>query len=81
MMRFILAGILVLMAAVIGWMTFDWYRQPFSGEAFGAPFTLVDDKGKPITERRFAASPALCSSASPIARKSARRRWSKWTAG
>lgn len=56
MMRFILAGILVLMAAVIGWMTFDWYRG--QGEAFGAPFQLVDNKGQPITEQAFRGQPS-----------------------
>lgn len=56
MMRFILAGILVLMAAVIGWMTFDWYRG--QGEAFGEPFQLVDNKGQPITEQAFRGQPS-----------------------
>lgn len=58
MMRFILAGILVLMAAVIGWMTFDWYRAENGGEAFGSAFSLVDDKGQPITEAAFRGHPS-----------------------
>lgn len=58
MMRFILAGILVLMAAVIGWMTFDWYRAQASGLPFGAPFALVDNKGQPITEAAFRGHPS-----------------------
>ena len=57
MMRFIIAGILVLMTAVIGWMTFDWFRSR-SGDAFGAPFALVDDTGKPITEAAFRGQPS-----------------------
>lgn len=57
MMRFIIAGILVLMTAVIGWMTFDWFRSR-SGDAFGAPFALVDDTGKPITEAAFRSQPS-----------------------
>ncbi|HEY5820283.1 MAG TPA: SCO family protein [Mesorhizobium sp.] len=58
MMRFILAGILVLMAAVIGLMTFNWYREPASGQPFGAPFALVDDKSQPITEAAFRGHPS-----------------------
>ena len=53
MMRSILVGILVLMAAGIGWLTFDWYRGHYGGEPFGAAFTLVDQKGAPITEAAF----------------------------
>ncbi|WP_315923836.1 SCO family protein [Mesorhizobium sp. SP-1A] len=58
MMRSILVGILVLMAAGIGWLTFDWYRGHYSGEAFGAPFTLVDQKGQPITQEAFRGHPS-----------------------
>lgn len=59
MMRFVLGGILVLMAAVTGWMTFDWYRSQHSGQAFGAPFALTDGKGQPITEKAFQGQPSL----------------------
>lgn len=59
MMRFILAGITFLMAGVIGWMTYDWYRMQASGEAFGAPFALVDNKGQPITEAAFRGHPSV----------------------
>ena len=58
MMRSILVGILVLMAAGVGWLTFDWYRERYSGEPFGAPFTLVDQKGAPITEAAFHGQPS-----------------------
>lgn len=57
-MRFILTGILILMAAVVGVMTFDWYRNQNSGRAFGAPFTLVDQKGAAITEAAFRGQPS-----------------------
>jgi protein SCO1 len=53
MMRTILVGILVLMAAGVGFMTFEWYRQKNTGEPYGAPFTLVDQKGAAITEAAF----------------------------
>jgi protein SCO1/2 len=58
MMRSILVGILVLMAAGIGWLTFDWYRGHYGGEAFGAPFALTDQKGQPITEAAFRGHPS-----------------------
>ncbi|WP_019171511.1 SCO family protein [Pseudaminobacter salicylatoxidans] len=58
MMRSILVGILVLMAAGIGWLTFDWYQARHGGQAFGAPFTLVDQKNQPITEAAFRGHPS-----------------------
>lgn len=58
MMRTILVGILVLMAAGVGWLTFDWYRARTSAEAFGAPFTLVDQKGAEISEKAFRGQPS-----------------------
>lgn len=58
MMRFILAGITFLMAAAIGWMAFDWYRMQAGGEAFGAPFALVDNRGQPISEQAFRGHPS-----------------------
>lgn len=58
MMRSILVGILILMAAGVGWLTFDWYRSQNSGEAFGAPFALVDQKGADITEAAFRGQPS-----------------------
>ena len=56
-MRSILVGILVLMAAGIGWLTFNWYRGP-AGQPFGAPFTLVDQNGAAITEAAFRGQPS-----------------------
>lgn len=59
MMRSILVGIVVLMAAGIGWLTFDWYRSHYGGQPFGAPFTLVDQRGQPITEAPFRGHPSV----------------------
>ncbi len=56
MMRYILVGIFAVMAAGIGWLTYDWYRGS-GGEAFGAPFVLVDQKGAEITEQAFRSHP------------------------
>ena len=50
MMRAILVSILVLMAAGVGWLTFDWYQTRNRAEPFGAPFTLVDQKGAEISD-------------------------------
>jgi protein SCO1/2 len=58
MMRSILVGILVLMAAGVGFLTFDWYRKSAGGEPYGAPFALVDQKGAPITEAAFRGQPS-----------------------
>lgn len=59
MMRYILVGILALMAAGIGFLTFDWYRSTYGGgEAYGAPFTLVDHKGREVTEQAFRGQPS-----------------------
>lgn len=57
MMRSILVGILVLMAAGIGWLTFDWYRTTKSGEPYGGSFALVDYNNNPITETAFRGHP------------------------
>ncbi len=58
MMRSILIGILVLMAAGVGFMTFEWYRQKNTDAPYGAPFELVDQKGEPITEAAFRGHPS-----------------------
>ena len=81
MMRYILAGILLVMTAAIGFVTFQWYQARYGGEVYGAPFTLVDQNGAEITEAAFRGHPSACSSASPIVRRSARPRCSRWTAG
>src|SRR4051795_5707991 len=58
MMRSILAGILVLMVAGVGFITFQWYRTLHGGAPYGAPFALVDQKGAPVTEAAFRAQPS-----------------------
>lgn len=57
-MRKILFGLLVLIAVGIGFLIFNWYSQRHSGEPFGAPFTLTDQRGEPITEQAFRGQPA-----------------------
>jgi protein SCO1/2 len=59
MMRAILVGIIVVMAASVGWLTFDWYRQQNAVEAYGAPFALVDSHDQPITEAAFRGQPTV----------------------
>ena len=58
MMRSILVGILLIMVAGVGWLTFDWYRTQHMQRSFGAPFTLVDQQGEPITEAAFRGRPS-----------------------
>ncbi len=58
MMRFILIGIAVIMAAMTGFWAFDWYRQASSGDAYGGPFTLVDHTGAEITEQALRGHPS-----------------------
>jgi protein SCO1/2 len=58
MMRSILVGILVLMTAGIGWLTFSWYSTHYGGEPFGAPFALTDQAGQPITEAALRGHPS-----------------------
>ncbi|MCV0397866.1 MAG: SCO family protein [Rhizobiaceae bacterium] len=57
MMRTILVGILVLMAAGVGYLTWDWYSRQFSGEAYGSEFALVDHTGEEITRDAFMGHP------------------------
>ncbi|MBN9070953.1 MAG: SCO family protein [Rhizobiales bacterium] len=59
MMRPILVGILVLMAAGVGFLTFDWYRKANSSEPYGDAFALVDQDGAPITEAAFRGHPSV----------------------
>jgi protein SCO1/2 len=58
MMRSILIGILVLMTAGIGWLTYSWYDTHYGGEPFGAPFALTDQAGQPITEAALRGHPS-----------------------
>jgi protein SCO1 len=58
MMRIILVGILVVMTAAVGWITFDWYRSQHATRAFGEPFVLVDHHGDAITEAAFRGHPS-----------------------
>jgi len=58
MMRWILIGILALMAAGIGWLTYDWYFARDETQAYGAPFALVDQNGGEITEKAFQGHPS-----------------------
>ena len=57
MMRFILVGILVIMAAAVGLMTFQWYQRLYADGPFGEPFTLVDQRGEEITQAAFQGQP------------------------
>ena len=58
MMRSILVGILVLMAAGVGWHHLPVVPDADGGAPYGAPFALVDQKGAPVTEAAFRAQPS-----------------------
>src|SRR5690606_30406004 len=51
-------GIIFLVALIVGWLAFDWYRDRNVGQAYGAPFTLVDMRGNEITEQAFRNKPS-----------------------
>jgi len=57
MMRYILVGILAMMAVAAGLLSFEWYRGQNQTVAFGAPFELTDHNGQPITEAAFQGRP------------------------
>lgn len=58
MMRLIISGIIVLMAAVMGVLAYQWYETSVTSKAYGAPFTLVDQNGQAITEAAFRGQPS-----------------------
>lgn len=60
LMQFIRAGILVLIVAFFAGWSYIYYRDHASGgQAFGAPFALVDQKGQPVTEQAFRGHPSV----------------------
>lgn len=58
MTRTILSALLVVIAIVVGITAFAWYRTFNGGEAFGGPFSLVDQRGETITEQAFRGQPS-----------------------
>ena len=59
-MRSILIGIVLLMLGGFGALSYQYFQgRTASGEAFGAPFTLVDQSGAEITEAAFRGQPTV----------------------
>ncbi|MBE7184935.1 MAG: SCO family protein [Methylobacterium mesophilicum] len=63
MMRVVLVGIFALMGAVFGVWGYSYFSGndlsgPATTRVYGAPFTLVDQKNKPITEAAFRGQPS-----------------------
>ena len=58
MMRFIFVGIVVLMAAGIGFVGFSWYAARNGEQPYGGPFTLTDQKGAEITQAALRGHPS-----------------------
>ena len=57
MLRVFAYGLLIVLAVVVGAITFSWYRTLHGSEPFGAPFELVDQRGARITEQAFRGHP------------------------
>lgn len=57
MMRFLLVGIVVLMAAVSGLFSYNWYTERQSREPYGGSFALTDQNGQPVTEAALRGHP------------------------
>ncbi|MEZ5812096.1 MAG: SCO family protein [Rhizobiaceae bacterium] len=52
-------ALLAVLAIAVGWLTFSWYRTLYGGEAYGAPFELVDQHGDRITEQALRGHPSV----------------------
>ena len=56
-LRVVLFGLVALVAAAVGAVAFQSIRGP-AGDAYGVPFALVDQDGKPVTEAAFRGHPS-----------------------
>lgn len=57
-MRYLLYALLFLVAGAAGWLAFSWFKT-FSGEEpYGIAFELVDQTGKPFTEKDLRDAPS-----------------------
>lgn len=58
-MRYVITGILVLMAAGVGFITYDWYRMRSPAAApYGVPFNLMSTAGQQVTEQSLRGKPS-----------------------
>ncbi|MBL0935331.1 MAG: SCO family protein [Rhizobiaceae bacterium] len=57
-MRTLLVASVIIVAAAVGWLSFDWYANRTVARSFGEPFTLVDQRGEEITEQAFRGQPS-----------------------
>jgi protein SCO1/2 len=55
--RAIFAVLFVLIAAMAGWAGYSWFSRTNGEAPYGAPFTLTDASGRPITEAAFQGHP------------------------
>jgi protein SCO1 len=55
--RIFFIALLTLVAAGVGWAGYFWLAVAPGDKAFGAPFALIDQDGKPITEAAFRGHP------------------------
>jgi protein SCO1 len=56
--RIIFAAMFLIIAATVGWGSYVWFSKTNSEAPYGAPFTLVDMNGQPITEAAFQGHPS-----------------------
>jgi protein SCO1 len=57
--RLFFITLLALVAMAAGWAGYSWLAVAPAGKAFGAPFTLIDQNRKTITEAAFQGHPTV----------------------
>ena len=57
--RYVLIGIIVVLATLIGYSGYKIYEARYGGEPYGVAFKLVDQNGAEITEAAFAGHPSM----------------------
>ena len=57
--RLVLWMLIAVLALALGWFAYEWQRSEsqIDAKAYGVPFELVDQTGKPITEAAFQGRP------------------------
>ncbi len=58
MFRILAVSLIIAIAAAAGWAGYSWYRSTQGEEPYGGSFTLIDQRGEPITEQAFRGQPS-----------------------
>jgi protein SCO1/2 len=56
-MRVVITGICLMLAAGVGFLTFDWYYTRNMAAPYGVPFTLVSSENEAVTQTAFRGHP------------------------